>query len=129
MATDRAFLARARAMLRAAVKPARNPVPPSSAMVEGAAKLFRDFTGHEPRVTKVATREMTKPFMSGDNPVLAFGELLAVEYETVRDGKTERYRHAFRKQSRPLIAASHDGKSLYILGGEYEFTDRGIVDK
>jgi hypothetical protein len=60
---------------------------------------------------------------------LVIGELDGVLYTTVRDGKTERYIHRFRKRSRPRLIASHDGKSLHILGGEYEFTERGIVDK
>jgi hypothetical protein len=57
------------------------------------------------------------------------GELDGVLYTTVRDGVTEKYIHKFRKKSRPLLATSHDGKSLHILGGEYEFTERGIEDK
>ena len=50
-------------------------------------------------------------------------------YDTVRDGESEKYIHRFKKRSRPLLVSSSDGKSLHILGGEYEFTDRGIVDK
>lgn len=61
--------------------------------------------------------------------MLPVGELDGVLYTTVRDGQTEKYIHKFRKKSRPLLAASHDGKSLHILGGEYEFTERGIEDK
>jgi hypothetical protein len=37
--------------------------------------------------------------------------------------------HRFKKKSRPLLAASHDGTQLYILGGEYAFTDAGIIDR
>jgi hypothetical protein len=57
------------------------------------------------------------------------GDLDGVLYTTVRDGKTEKYVHRFRKRSRPLLVSAHDGKSLHILGGEYEFTERGIEDK
>jgi len=60
---------------------------------------------------------------------LVVGDLDGVLYTTVRDGKTEHYQHDFKKGSRPLLAASSDGKSLHILGGEYEFTERGIEDR
>lgn len=59
---------------------------------------------------------------------LVIGELDGVLYTTVRDGKREKYIHRFRKNSRPLLVSAHDGKSLHILGGEYEMTERGIVD-
>lgn len=57
------------------------------------------------------------------------GELDGVLYTTTRDGKKEPYIHEFKARSRPLLASSFDGQSLYILNGEYEFTDRGIEDK
>lgn len=56
------------------------------------------------------------------------GHIDAIEYETVRDGKTEFYRHKFKKKSRPLLYAAHDGSRIGIVGGRYEFTNRGIVD-
>jgi len=60
---------------------------------------------------------------------LEIGALDGVDYTTVRDGKTEKYRHTFKKSSRPTLVASHDGQSLHVLGGEYEFTERGIEDR
>jgi hypothetical protein len=66
--------------------------------------------------------------VKGDHPLFAFGELLEVRYRTVRDGREEHYKHAFRKQSRPLLAARHDGKRIYIVGGRYRFTESGIND-
>jgi hypothetical protein len=126
---DRRFLAQARAL----IAPGRNPVPPSSASKRAqAAELFKEFSGHDAEITSRvdAGRELGLPIRKGGEiPLLAFGELLAVEYETIRDGVTERYRHAFRKASRPLLAARHDGERLYIVGGRYRFTDRGIVDE
>ena len=110
----------------------RNPVPPSSAArVREAADLSQQFTGRKAEVSASvdASRELGLPLRRGEKiAMLAFGELLAVEYETERDGKVERYRHAFRKRSRPLLAARHDVKRIYIVGGRYRFTDRGIVD-
>jgi hypothetical protein len=131
--TDKRFLAQAAQALHGERKTRTNPVPPSSAVrVREAAKLFRDFTGHDAEITSRvdAARELGLPVRKGQKiPLLAFGELLAVEYETIRDNVTERYRHAFRKSSRPLIAARHDGKRIYIVGGRYRFTERGIVDE
>lgn len=100
----------------------KNPAPRSLAREkEQAAALFEDFTGH-------AADEYQQVDLPRPKVALAFGKLLAVEYETVRDGKVERYRHAFKKESRPTLAAAHDGSSLAIVGGRYNFTERGITD-
>lgn len=109
---------------------ARNPVPPSK--VKQGAQLFEDFTGHTPRVRRRidAGRALGLPIKAGRKiPLVAFGELTEVRYRTIRDGKEEFYRHPFRASSRPLLAARHDGKRIYIVGGRYTFTDRGIVDQ
>jgi hypothetical protein len=101
-----------------------NPVPPSSRVqIREAIRLYEDFSGHDGEtIAKLAKPEYP-------DVVLAIGELDAVCYTTVRDGKEERYIHDFRKKSRPLLCCSHDGKTLIILGGEFQFTERGIVDK
>ncbi len=67
--------------------------------------------------------------MRRHDTALLIGDLDGVLYTTVRDGLKESYVHKFRKKSRPQLASSFDGKQLYILGGGYAFTDRGIVDK
>ena len=59
---------------------------------------------------------------------LVGGEMDGVLYTTVRDGETEKYIHRFKSGSRPLLVSSHDGQSLHIIGGKYEFTERGIED-
>jgi hypothetical protein len=90
--------------------------------IERAAQLFEDFTGHQARrVRHVKTRD--------HDTVLAVGPAEAVAYNAVRDGKRESYIHEFRKGSRPLLAVSDDGSQLYLLGGAYRFTDRGIEDR
>lgn len=89
--------------------------------VESARKLLRDFTGRDPQ--KKITRALPKPPRAG----LVFGTLVQVGYRSRRDGAL--YRHTFRSnKSRPLLVASHDGRSLHIVGGRYRFTDRGIED-
>lgn len=101
----------------------RNPsVREESPEVKAAAKLFQDFTGHRVRTG----REVALPKAKAG---LAVGPVLAVAYETTRDGKREKYLHEFAPRARPILAASSDGRSLFMLGGAYRFTDRGIVDK
>lgn len=90
--------------------------------MERAAKRFADFTGERPA-------HQTRVKLPTPAAGLVVGDLDGVLYTTVRDGQVEKYVHRFRKKSRPLLAASDDGKSLHILGGEYEFTERGIEDR
>jgi hypothetical protein len=87
-----------------------------------ARERFKEFSGHDANQTHKVRLRVPKS-------ALLVGELDGVLYTTVRDGKTEKYIHKFRKKSRPLLAAAHDGNSIHILGGEYEFTERGILDK
>lgn len=89
--------------------------------IEAAEKLFQDFTGHD--VEEHATVRV--PRMTTG---LAVGDVTGILYETVRDGKRENYIHEFKRNSRPLLVASHDGNQLALLGGAYQFTDRGIED-
>lgn len=101
---------------------ATNPVGPTRSEIEGARERFREFTGHDPEyLDKVKIRT--------PKTGLVIGELDGVLYTTVRDGERESYIHKFKRNSRPLLVSSHDGKSLHILGGEYEFTERGIEDR
>lgn len=101
----------------------KNPVPPSSVLrIEEGMRLFEAFTGHKGELFAV-------PKPKTPEAVIVVGYCDGIMYETVRDGKTEKYLHRFKKKSRPLLTASTDGKSLYLLGGAYDFTDRGIVDK
>jgi hypothetical protein len=90
--------------------------------LDAAAKRLRDFSGHDPTtVTPMTVR--------GGKEGLIFGQLDGVLYTTTRDGKREKYIHKFRAKSRPLLAATSDGKQLHIVGGQYEFTEAGIEDR
>lgn len=101
----------------------RNPVPLSTrASLKASRERFKDFRGDEPATVRAAKVKVPKSAM-------VVGELDGVLYTTRRDGKVEKYIHKFRKRSRPLLAASDDGKSLHIVGGRYAFTERGIVDE
>jgi len=87
-----------------------------------AMKLYHNFSGHEPELVG----KTHKPKIPDVGIVI--GELDGVAYETVRDGVKEKYFHQFDKKIRPLLVSSFDGSSIYILGGEYDFTADGIVD-
>lgn len=87
--------------------------------INKAVKLFENFTGENPEYIDTVDLPV-------DSVAMAIGHCDAVMYETVRDGKKEKYIHKFKKGARPVLAVSSDGKQLYILGGNYIFTDRGI---
>lgn len=59
---------------------------------------------------------------------MVVGELEYVGYRMSEGGKAERYMHRFRRGARPLLIASDDGKQLLIVGGQFTFSGRGIVD-
>ena len=100
----------------------KNPVPASKALKQkDAAALYEDFTGHE-------ADHYTEHRIKMPDVGLQFGHCTGIMYETVRDNRHEYYCHEFKKSSRPIIGASHDGKQLLLVGGNYRFTNRGIVD-
>ena len=114
------------------VKSQRNPVPPSSRagryrsvrnQIEQAADLYERFSGHDAEeIGKVKIPDLPKVGV-------AIGTVDGVLYSTVRDGVAEKYIHKFHKKDQPLFVVSPDGKSLFLLGGCYNFTERGIVDR
>lgn len=87
-----------------------------------ASERLQNFSGHKPTEVMRVQERNTK---TG----LVIGTLDGLLYTTVRDNKTEGYIHRFRRKSRPLLAASSDGKSLKIVGGRFEFTEAGIEDR
>lgn len=99
---------------------------PESAGLEQAAHKLEEFSGHD--ATKVI-----KAKISDQKEGLVIGDLRRIEYGTKREGinddRLTRWEHAFRKNSRPLLAVTKDGKQLHIVGGRYEFTEAGIEDR
>jgi hypothetical protein len=89
--------------------------------IAAAARRLKRFSGHDAKRVQKVNYEIP-------DTALLVGPCLGIMYETVRDGVREQYVHRFRRNSRPHLAASHDGKFLILLGGAYRFTDRGIVD-
>ena len=110
-------------------------VPPSSragrkgsavrsknAEIRKAANLYERFSGHE----ALECGRVTVPPMP--KVAVAVGTIDGVLYTTVRDGVIEKYIHKFHAKDKPLFAVSPDGKRLFMIGGAYDFTERGIVD-
>jgi hypothetical protein len=90
--------------------------------VRQGGKLFSDFTGYDdPNVSKISVDEWPKE-------MVYIGQVDFIGYTTERDGKVEAYRHDFKAASRPLFCTTPDGKRLFMLGGAFRFTERGIVD-
>ena len=87
--------------------------------INAAVELFKNFTGENPEYIDTVDLPV-------DSVAMAIGHCDAVMYETIREGKTEKYLHKFKKGARPVLAVSSEGTQLYILGGKYVFTDRGI---
>ena len=108
-----------------------NPVKPSSRAyqsrqvqdeIDQAKDLYERFSGHDAvEIGSVRVKPMPKVGV-------AIGEVDGILYSTIRDGVLEKYIHKFRKADRPLFVVSPDGSVLYLLGGNYDFTERGIVD-
>lgn len=88
-----------------------------------AKRAYEDFTGSEPK--GVATRKLDDTDQAG----YRMGSVVGVAYEARRDGETAQYFHRFAKKSRPDLVARDDGRQLYISGGNYKVTDRGIEDR
>lgn len=97
-------------------------MPATRGQVRQAEQLYEDFRGESPGY-------LDKVKLHVPNAGLVVGELDGILYTTVRDGVTEKYVHEFKRKSRPLLISASDGNSLHIIGGRYEFTERGIVDR
>lgn len=87
-----------------------------------ASKLYSDFSGHEAEFA----REVDAPIAPRVGIVIGYCD--GILYSTVRDGKKEDYIHEFAKADRPLFVVSEDGKQIMLYGGNFRFTERGIVD-
>ena len=106
-----------------------NPVPLSqkAKRTQEAARRYSEFTGLEAEYIDLVD------IPGYPDVVFKVGTVDFIGYTTVREEKgkarVERYKHDFRESSRPLLAVSHDGKQLFIIGGKFVFTSAGITDK
>lgn len=96
-------------------------VNPDNRDVDRAVKALEDFTGHE-------VKRLERYELPNGRAGFALGPVPEMHYIATRDGETAHYVHKFAARSRPLLVASDDGANLYLLGGAFRVTDRGIVD-
>ena len=107
------------ASLLAYLRPSKNPI---NSLTRQGKSLYRGFMNRAPeRAQKITVKALPKV-------ALAIGKVSRLYYVSNRDGTVVEYRHDFATGSRPLLAVSHDGTQLVLLGGAYRFTERGIVD-
>lgn len=59
---------------------------------------------------------------------MVMGPCDAIEYSTTHGGKAKLYRHDFAPGSKPLLCAGSDKGQLFLIGGRFKVTSRGIVD-
>jgi hypothetical protein len=98
----------------------RNPVP--SGKIAKANSLYERFRDQKADgMTKVPAPD----FSVG----MVVGKVDVINYETIRAGKVERYTHKFKKSARPLLCVTADGKNFFSIDGNFEFTERGFLDK
>jgi len=101
---------------------AKNPRSVARNPINQAIELFRKFREADPESVGMVPVKVPRAAMT-------VGELDAVLYTTTHGKKVVRYKHTFAPKSRPLLASSGDGRQLLILGGSYDFTQDGIVDR
>ncbi len=89
--------------------------------IAAAVTLYESFREAKPR--SIGTYKMPVP-----RAVAVIGYVEGIDYRTTHKGKLTLYHHDFVPGSRPLLCASADGRQLLLLGGRFQFTERGIVD-
>lgn len=100
----------------------KNPRPQSiTTQAKEAMRRYEAFTGYD--ADSYQTVNLPR-YDAG----LKVGRCLGIMYETSRDGETENFLHEFKKSSQPIFAVSHDGKQIFIIGGDYIFKESGIND-
>lgn len=99
-----------------------NPGARTDRALADAQAALEDFSGHPAAYVE---QHLLRPAVAG----WGLGPVVAIEYAATRDGELATYRHEFASEARPLLASSHDGRQLYLLGGAYSVTDRGIADE
>lgn len=92
--------------------------------VTAAFKLHKAF--REPLATdRVKVRKMKVTIPSA---LMVQGTVEFIGYRTTHAGKAVLYRHDFAPGSRPLLASGPKRNQVFLVGGRYHVTERGIVD-
>lgn len=101
----------------------KNPVPKGEyEKVQQAIELFKRFRNENPQFIDEITLSIPKVGM-------VIGQCEGVLYKTRRNGKIEHYIHKFTGKSQPLLCSAWNGYPIFFIGGEYDFTPDGIVDR
>lgn len=86
-----------------------------------AKKLYEDF--RETKVKRTRSIKIRYP-----KAVAIMGYCEAILYSTTHNGVAKLYKHKFAKGSRALLCAGPGKSQLYLIGGRFHVTERGIVD-
>jgi hypothetical protein len=89
--------------------------------IKRAARLYRGF--REQRPNRVRAIRIKLP-----RAVMVVGYVEFIGYSTTHGRRAQTYRHDFAPGSRPMLCAGPKRGELYLIGGRYHFTERGIVD-
>lgn len=87
----------------------------------GAFKLHESFRELPPTKSVKLNVRIPKALMS-------MGHVEAICYRTTHGKQSVLYKHDFAPGSRPVLAAGPKRNQLFLLGGRYHVTERGIVD-
>jgi hypothetical protein len=83
-------------------------------------KLYRDFREAEPVGRYVRAKYPAT--------LARMGVCEFIGYMTTHDGETALYVHHFAPGSRPALYAGSGRNKLFLMGGRFTVTDRGITD-
>ncbi len=95
---------------------------PFSELLLRARSLFRDFHSFAPGPVFLTRRERPAPHV-----LVRLGKLKGLIYSSDRGqcGRPRTFVHFM--ETPPMLAANPEGTRLYILGGRYRVTHKGIV--
>jgi hypothetical protein len=89
--------------------------------VKKAKKLYEDFR-------ETSAKRARKIRVKLPRAVAVMGYCEAILYSTTHNGVAKLYKHKFAKGSRALLCAGPGPNQLYLIGGRFHVTERGIVD-
>lgn len=89
--------------------------------VRKAKRLYEKFREAPAKRARRVTVDMPEA-------VAIMGYCEFVGYSTTHGGEAKMYKHKFARGSRPLLCAGPGKNQLYLIGGRFHVTDRGIVD-
>lgn len=87
----------------------------------GAFRLHEAFREKTPTRAKKVSYSIPKTLM-------VMGHVEFIGYRTTHGTELVLYKHDFAPGSRPQLAAGPKRNQLFLIGGRYRVTDRGIVD-